>query len=555
MNFATREDAIEAISKCASQEELFDVANKALGSARQAWGDDFSSCAQLAYLWSTAAFPVAANNKVDLHYIGGEIKGVSGQALIDAGLRAAKVMATHLLSPCADQTQVNALLDLDLLQKLEPIAEDLTGRSNLSLSAVLVLCGSQTAIHSRSHKLVQAVVSASLHDWGDLDEHLAPAGVNAPWEDEEMDRIIASLDALPKAPDDIFVQMIQESGYSYLRCGPAGGMEQAKQMALGVFNASKDLADHVGIPRKDVGLDGIFCTVNALGGDAFASCDKIGRGITFGRPPGCFGHEWVHAMEDWVDTRSNIPSLREDLKRLRDDAIAPPQDRKACQDWLDRQKDGGLQETLSLFIEAKGNAKAKALMAHEGGVPALLNAQVAKDFAAKGTDRMIVERLVKTLDAWRDESAAPINAAALVYMVKEQKELPALMHRLTKMMAEGQSLFQMDAYERDNKSGGNYWTSEMERLARASEAHFATKGNPILGYVGKDDTSSPQGSEFEAVDDAFKHFGQQLSVAIENGALGPRGRIMDKMDLANRVRTRRGPDVVAPNACSTLSMG
>ena len=541
MSWSTRDQALEAISNCTSQEEIFEIANKALGSVRREWGDDFNSCAELAYLWSTAAFPVASKTQVDVYYVSGNKEGVSGQRLIEAGLEASKVLAVHLLSPCADRNELNKLVGMDLLAKLDPIAHELVGPDTKGVSSIHLLCGVQATLHSRSASLRESVASAGLQEWSDLDQHLSPSQVQAPWSDEEMDSIMASIDALPKAPDDIFAKMVQEAGFSFVRCGPAGGMQQAKQMALGVFNASKALASHVGIAHKDVGLDGLYCAVNTFGGHAFASCDKIGRGLVLGRPPGALGHEWVHAMEDWVDDRSNNKSLQEDLSRLRAIAIAPPQDAQACQKWLDENRDGGLQEVLGYFIEEKGNTKAKALMAHEGGVPSILSAQIKKDLDINASSDKVLGNVIRTLEGWRAKEAPPINTRAVAGLVKEQLALPARLEKLTSMMEQGKSLFEIDAYSRDMAATGNYWSSPLERLARAAEAHFSTPKDPILGYLGKGDTSSPHGKEFQAVDEAFREFNGCLSLAI------------NKTGLERRLQARRAQTIVQP-APRTMSM-
>jgi hypothetical protein len=317
-------------------------------------------------------------------------------------------------------------------------------------------------------------------------------------------------------------------------------MKQGKHLAQAVFNATSALATHVGIAHKDVALDGMYCAVNTLGGDAWACCDRLGRGIVLGRPPGALGHEWVHAMEDWVDNRSASKELKKKLQKLRDVAISPPQDTKECRLWIEEQKTSYLREVVEDFIEYKGSVSAKAMFAKEGAVPKLLWEQLEESLAAK-TQKNASTRLAAVLEKWCNPQKT-INKEAVVRLVGEHFDMPQKINRLGRMLEEGVSLFEMDARERDLRQNKNYWDRADERLARSAEAYFSTAGNPILGFASKSDKAVPHGLEFEACDRAFSEFNKSLCAAMS-----------PEKTLTDRLAARRAKSAPTPSKVPALA--
>jgi hypothetical protein len=217
--WATREEALQAISECSSYDELFDVANQALGSAREKWGDDMKSSAHLAYLWSTAAFPVAAKDRLDIHGIDKSFN-IEGDRFVAAGLAAAKLVATQLLSPCANKKQMEGLLFYNMIEKVQTVTATMGKGFPSGLPSVHMLCGSQFTLHISLNRLSASLSETAMDTWGDLDQHLSPPRIQKPWESDQITKIMEALDEQPEPPDDIFCQMMDHAGFQHIRCGP-----------------------------------------------------------------------------------------------------------------------------------------------------------------------------------------------------------------------------------------------------------------------------------------------------------------------------------------------
>lgn len=495
----TRELAMSQIEQAKDLAEVFDLANRALGSQRQAWGDPLAASIQSANLWAMASFTVEAQDTIEVHTYSGVVTDVKGETLKACALDSAKALAKGLLAPPEwSQSSVDYLRD-EMARELRTINAKHGLVTNNGLNGVHnrevvgLFLGHSLMIASSASLAITDLAKSRMESWEDIDANLK-GELKAP-----SDEATAGPEALGA--------LVNQMGFSRISAGPVGGMREVQRQAIESAKAFEDLALLTGAPKKSMALDGLSVSINQVFHESeTAACyNPALRDITTGRPTKHLGHEWTHAAERWIDNRSNNVVLKTALNELRArvSSLAPIP--------------GGFEKPLDILKEENQGRVLTERLKTEGS---LLTRWVARrGKLPPGVEHAIMENRRPHADV--SKSAArlaeafnrQLRSSATRMTVEEASSIAAkdrLGHRRYMLYLEsqraGQSVFTTVAKDMDLLSEKNYWATPTELLARASEPYWEKSGNAALSGRQPDSVVVPLREEREQSNEAFSEF-------------------------------------------------
>lgn len=529
----TRAQALADLQACTNLASVFAVANRALGAQRQAWGDTLEEAANAAHLWSLTSFPVATAETLDLHANRDfSLSAVQGSQLLACSVAAAKTLAAGLLQPGLTPQDRTTYLNETLPQAVLAIGQEV-GLFNAQISARLapayarMVMGFDLEQASATPAATQALAQSTLPSWEHLQTLLSP---NAEAEQtpihNQASPAAAQADGHHAASP--FRALIEETGFSRVNIGPAGGMAQARASATHALSAARDLARITSLPSHAVGLDGLSLSVNRtfneIGTRAYFAPSL--RQISLTYQSSALGHEWIHAMEDWSDTRAFDAGIMQATDQLRTNLRSITPNADAFQDMANLlQSDRTKLNTLIAQHLSEHGTFLTRLAARRGQLPSGVNMEL-QHIAAGQQDAYGVERLVKAVAANTGKGRPASPEAAIRELAETAMQSARREQQLRTHLLSGSSFFEAASRDRDLISNTHYWASGDEQLARAGEGLFATANNPHLAVIDVRDPLVPlipMGSERDQAVHAFQTFYQRV-----------RERLHDKDSLLGR---------------------
>lgn len=526
----TRAQALADLQACTDLASVVAVANRALGAQRQAWGDTLEEAANAAHLWSLASFPVAAAPTLSLHSRHGVLEGVKGPALVASALDMAKALASGLLQPGLDARARDRFLNRTFPEAALAIgvqhgvfnAQLPTREAPVYTSLVL---GTDLEIAGATPMATSALAQARAPSWDHLQALLAAPDPSPPESvahgtiprPGDVPTMIDGL-AIPETDSNAapFEALVREGGFSHVSAGPAGGLAQAANAAGQTLGAVRELARMTGLSSTAVGLDGLTLTVNTgFNEDRLEAYYNAGtRRIAMGARCEHLGHEWVHALEHYIE-RAQDPELTHALERLRQrlNTLTPDTERlQAVEPQLQVER-AHLTHTVTEHLRTHGTFLTR-LAARHGYLPTAVRTALnhaLRDHAPADT----AERLGQALAANTARGKPLLAQVFLEDMVGKttfEAQRAALLHH---GLRQGRSFFDTASRDADLGQKRSYWSSLQELLARASEAFFTQSQNPALASAYDADPLRPLGQERVQCAQAFEQFFAEIGPRLK----------------------------------------
>ena len=494
----TREQALEEIGQAQSLEEVFAVANRAMGVQRQVWGDSFHDASRSAHLWANASFTVAAQDTLSLQTYFGRIPNVSAGALEAHALDSAKAFARAMLIPQACFDDRMGYVSSQLPEQIRQLNErHPLGRSDMSGVAkpdlISSFVGTQVIVAAGSEKATEALVRSRIPSWEGLNEFLNPPQDNKP-------------DSGQGPEEQPFQRLVNEFGMSRVAVGPVGGIPAARARAMEAIGALGDMADLMKVPRQSLGLEGMALDVNQVfaGAGTEASYNFPMHLISTGRKTEHLGHEWTHAAERWADDHSTNPSLKQAMDKLRERVNNLRPDVEGLENekaLLESHNQGPL---LLERLKTQGSWLTR-LVAKRGKLPPAVSQALIRGRSPSVDINESAERLAQSYNRVLSRSAPQMSLDEAKMISKRDREAYQRYMFYYNAIKQGKSLFVARAESRDWHDKTHYWSDKRELLARASEPYFLGTSNPAV-VANPDRTSTPHGSEREQTNQAFQEF-------------------------------------------------
>ena len=371
-SFLSRQDLTDRIRQTRTWESLFEAANEALSSRREALGDPLEIAAHSAHVWGSAVFPVCIGNTIRVFQKSNQGVYIYGEDFARRSFKMAQTLACRLLSPVEDMEEWCKIWDG---------AED-----SLLLRLYLgsgFTYGLRSAMDSTRRK--GALVSMERHfSWDAVDaylkgnihriDHRQLRGEG--FEDEEShnrhDQLRTYLATFPD-DDGVLERLRDNFGFQWVALGPMGGLRRGQQVAHAVEAAFSQLARTMAMPDRLISLDGMMLQLNGVVQGTLAHYSSRQNGILVGAFPTSIAHEWTHALDHWT-RRQKDPELSGALQSLRDSI------------------DGGREGIPTAYLEdsrkadeKRGHLKRRALLRQKGrGAPVSDDARIPDYFSRPG---------------------------------------------------------------------------------------------------------------------------------------------------------------------------
>ena len=347
--------------------------------------------------------------------------------------------------------------------------------------------------------------------------------------------------------------------------------QKDRQVSLNMgYDAFKDLAKALNISDRDVALDGgLAIAFGARGkGSALAHYEPMREviNLTKMRGAGSLGHEWIHAVDDYVGKKLGVQSAEHghmlsecnayQYKNVIPESFTKLMDtikyRIVSGDELIQRRQQELDKNAASFRSSlESISKKGATPELEAKRQELIDAVVAEAKASYNYEFVSMKESWRSVKAVQDKAPSPAYKAFVDFQkehgdynpdtnqnrlfVNSQRHLIGSLadrivnHPSEMKPARTDSRFYADAKAIDSsysKSGHGYWSSDCELLARAGAAYIKDKcselgvrNDYLSGHAdtfpvgkGSDDLhyTSPQGEERKTINKAFDAFFGEL---------------------------------------------
>lgn len=494
-----REDALRAVQACSDVLSLLDVANRALSVGRQQWGDRLEEAVVSAHLWSTGSFAVSTAPTMNMICAAGVLEDVQGPKFLACSLEAAKLVASRLI-------------------------QNRTLTENAALSQEVYEIGVKHGLWQAGLSPEQATSCATLLTGMDIEKALCtPVATQAyaqskasSWDD--LEALLPSTSSFVSASQkSSFQALVDQYGFSMVSVGPAGGAKQAQQSAREALSAVQSLSNITGLPPSSVGLDGLLLRLNAtLENPVLGYHHKHTKAIAVTQGSGIFGHEWIHAVEEWAFTRSKDPNVIESAKKWNGKVQNLPPEIEKVKAWRHyaQSKRNALGQTITDHLFSQGSFLSRLAVQHGFLPPKIRKALDEAVSAVSDPDKNTLIQTTQRLSQAIQDHTHP-KRASLPHSVLEDllSKMPFAIQEealFRDAVQNGGSYFSAVSRLQDLWDKQRYWSTSSEMLARAGEAFLSQAHNPDL--VGSDSGGSilPQDQELVHSNQAFAEFFQTL---------------------------------------------
>lgn len=542
----TREKAQNDIAHCKSWAELFELGNKALGHDRSEWGDDLSLCAAALSLWQRSAFIIEAHAPIEMSSrTGGCARFCDPMDAKRTSFACAQSMLMHLSNPLPSPNHQHGdekplheaigLLETEIKSSMESLRDQSktiavgTSQSTPKGEEMNFLIGTAAWVAmGQIDQLIEKPFLEPCQGWNDLAARCGTDGKPKSERASKLDR--AQIEQAWK-------DLIQAGQFSYVSCGPMGGIEQGAIEAWKVARSTLNLSQEISpFGISSTGLGGLGVSVNAspIGLYATGAFENYRFNLVFKAPflPTALHHEWTHALERMCK-KSNDASASDGLTQfesLAHSLIPDEQSYRGELDFSDREL------SLAKWSLMRSIARqAHANLCEPGRRHAILAAfhaieQLApEDNTSISWDKNRFSALLSNFGLLADGVIPKPISKSINKLVAAR----VFDTTLRQAWREGESSFISVAKALD-KSGGvdfGYWRNTAEINARCGEARFASLASPRDRtpsgrlVVGKHvATSHPMHAEREQISKAFDQWMSTCAPMVQ-AAIDERSRI------------------------------
>lgn len=460
--------------------ELMEVMRAALGSARKDWGDSLELSAQSAHAWLSCSFIVGVPRQGWTPYLyQSDIPPqepdpwVDPQATERATLAAAKGIAQALLAPQTQQDaaqsqwrraseSLGASFLRELGLRLAPEAASLAFGDRFSERPPQGL-SPWVPYPTASWAQLDARLSGSAH-WNHLDQgscHGWPMGFQS---DERMANAH---------------QVADRFGLREVRVGTQQAMGASAARLARMGEALGRMARRAGLLDEHMGLDGLALIAgshfpNDLMGYQHELTHSLAlRESHFSCVPvrasseALLGHEWTHALENWVAIGPSGALARQRMTQARQAIERCPPDPRLMRQWQRAPVLESWREACKALSEHPARGEPPSFRA--GSLRWRIEARKALGMGSQSLYQWLAPQL----------SASPLGAltqlgefseALCLKWAREQQEM-ALRQRDSRQRPQA-SVFLREAQRQSRATGETYWIARSELLARSSETFF-----------------------------------------------------------------------------------
>jgi hypothetical protein len=329
------------------------------------------------------------------------------------------------------------------------------------------------------------------------------------------------------------------------------------------YDSFMDLAILLNIPPKAVSLNGMLgVAIGAQGNGGSAAAHFVPGmneiNLTRTNGAGSLAHEWAHALDHYFATLAGFagriepyltenadhrtvasdirPEIVEKFAAIVDAMNRRPQTPEEALEVarkegakIIRYMESWLEHFKTRFLNAKVNEAVFDTLADKiraldlGGEKILVGKPSSRPFFSK----TIYPRLAELRSLYKEKTG---RFYSLDEMMNLQGNVDALVHSRSAATKPGASGVVTTNYSAAaltldiNKGGKAYWSTNLEKFARAFDAFVSDKleaagqKNSYLTHTGRDDSSVPKGTERKAISKAFQALFNEIRVEeTQNG--------------------------------------